>query len=87
MILKRTQLPELQQDILQALLNQGSLRRAKGGYVSAPGAKPFTVRSVRMVARAGLVFFSADQAHVAITSEGSRLMLEGQVELKEQMAA
>lgn len=86
MIFKRTQLPELQQDILRTLLAQDSLRRCKGGYAGAPGAKPFTVRSVQMLERSGLLFLSADRSSVAITTDGSRLMLEGQVELQERLA-
>ena len=39
-----------------------------------------------MLERSGLVFLGADRSSVAITSDGSRLMLEGKVVLQERLA-
>jgi hypothetical protein len=87
MIRQQASLTELQREVLHTLLNQGPLKRTRGGFAATPGAKPFTVRTVQMLERAGDVVVSADRSSVAITAQGSALMLQGQVELVEQAAA
>jgi hypothetical protein len=86
MILERGSLSALQQDLLHTLLNRGVMRRARGGYVVAPGSKPYNKRTVLMLERAGLLTLGQDGSTIAITSDGSRLMVDGRVELQEQMA-
>lgn len=87
MILKKDSITVLQQEVLHTLLNRGALQRARGGYVAAPGAKPFTVRTVQMLERAGLVYVGVDRKSVAITQVGSTLMLQGQAELPDERLA
>lgn len=87
MILQKASITTLQLEVLHTLLNRGALQRARGGYVAAPGAKPFTVRTVQMLERAGLVYIGADRRSVAITQSGSTLMLHGQVDVAEERLA
>ena len=86
MLLKLEQLTELQRDLLHAVLESGGMTRAFGGYVTIPGAKPFTVRPVMALHRMDLIFFSDGTKRAAITANGSRLLLCGQIELVEDQA-
>jgi hypothetical protein len=86
MQLKLEELTELQQDLLRAALASGGLTHARGGYITAPGAKPFSVRTVMALQRYGLLTLSDGTHRAAITTNGSRLLLCGQVELAEEQA-
>jgi hypothetical protein len=87
MLLKRDHLTELQQDLLHAVLDSGSLTRARGGYVSIAGAKPFSTRTVMAVQRMGLITFTdGGTARAVITTLGSQLLVGGEVELPEVQA-
>lgn len=86
MILKREALSALQLDLLVTTLNAGGLKRAKGGYIAAPGAKPFSVRTVMALHRYGLISLSKGTALVAVTTTGSQLLLIGEVEIPEEQA-
>jgi len=79
-------LTELQRDMLRATLAGGGLTRARGGYVAAPGTKPFSVRTIMAMQRMGLITFGDGSRKVALTIQGSRLLLEGKVELPEEQA-
>lgn len=82
MQLNLADLTALQQDLLQAARLHSSLKRTRGGYVAAPGAKPFTVRCVRALERQGLIDLHGDGAEASITSTGSKLLLCGTAELE-----
>jgi hypothetical protein len=82
--LTRAALPPLQQDLLQAARLHSPLRRVRGGYVAAPGAKPFTVRTVNALERMGLIARQDDGAQATITAAGSKLLLTGSVEVSDQ---
>jgi hypothetical protein len=80
--LSLSDLSALQQDLLQAARLHSPLRRARGGYVAHPGAKPFTVRCVRALERQGLIGLHGDGAEASITPTGSKLLLCGTAELE-----
>lgn len=84
MLITRDSLTELQRDLLHVTLNNGGLTRARGGYVATPGAKPFTVRTVMALQRMALLTLSNGTSQVAITAQGSKVILTGQVEIAEK---
>lgn len=86
MNLQLTALTALQQDLLHALANVGTLRRTRGGYVGVPGSKPFTVRTVLALQRMGVVTLSQGTACVNLTAVGSHLLAHGEVLLSEEQA-
>lgn len=86
MILKLDSLTELQRDLLRATLEAGGLTRARGGYVTVPGARPFSMRTVMALQRMSLLTFSDGTKRAAITLHGSRLLLCGAIELNEEQA-
>jgi len=79
-------LSDLQRDLLHALAANGGLKRARGGYITHAGAKPFTVRTVLALQRMGLVSLGTDTSRVALTGLGSTLLVAGRAHLPEVLA-